>query len=121
MQRVLDDSHLLLAIQQGDPSAQRAIFDRYFDPLALFSERITHNLAASKDIVVEALEKAINRRTQFAVLPKLKGFLYQVVHNASINHVTSGACHRAIHERVGYLERDQPGLDAVRETEVLRA
>ena len=121
MQPVLDDSHLLLAFQNGDPSAERAIFDRFFEPLTLFSERITHDLAASEDIAVEALEKAIDRRTQFAVLPKLKGFLYQVVHNASINQLTADSRHRVIHEKIRYEQQYDVESEEVLETEVLRA
>jgi RNA polymerase sigma factor (sigma-70 family) len=117
----MDDNSLLVAFQQGEPWAEKAVFDRFFEPLTLYSDRITGDLAASEDIVVEALKKAIDRRTNFPVLPKLKSFLYQVVHNASLNLVISDRRHREIHEKVRYELGQEQILTEAAETEVLRA
>jgi RNA polymerase sigma-70 factor (ECF subfamily) len=74
-----------------------------------------------EDIVVEALEKAIDRRGHFSALPKLKSFCYQVVHNASINLVVSDGRHRVIHEKIRYEQQYEFESADVRETEILRA
>jgi RNA polymerase sigma-70 factor (ECF subfamily) len=117
----MDDNTLLVAFQHGEPWAEKQIFDRFFGPLVLYSERITHDLAVSEDIVVEALEKAIDRRAHFSVLPKLKSFCYQVVHNASINQVTADSRHRVIHEKIRYQQQYDVASEEVHETEILRA
>jgi RNA polymerase sigma factor (sigma-70 family) len=117
----MDDNALLEAFQQAEPWADNAVFDRFFEPLVLYANRITGDLAAAEDIAVDALVKAIDRRDHFAVLPKLKSFLYQVVHNASINHVTSDQRHRRIHTSIAYQQQYEPASEAVIETEVLRA
>ena len=98
MQPVTDDNLLLAGFQDGDSWADKQVFDLYYGPLVLFADRITGNLAAAEDIACEALEKAIDRRLDFAALSKLKRFLYQVVHNAAINQVTADRRHRVIHE-----------------------
>ncbi len=59
MQPVMDDTVLLRAFQQGDGWAEKKVFDRFFEPLVLFSERMTGDVLASEDIVVEVLTKAI--------------------------------------------------------------
>lgn len=117
----MDDNALLEAFQQAEPWADKAVFDRFFEPLVLYANRITGDLAAAEDIAVDALVKAIDRRDHFSVLPKLKSFLYQVVHNASINHVTSDQRHRRIHTNIAYQQQYEPASEAVIETEVLRA
>jgi RNA polymerase sigma factor (sigma-70 family) len=117
----MEDNDLLVAFQQGEPWAEKAVFDRFFEPLTLYANRITGDLAAAEDITVDALVKAIDRREHFSVLPKLKSFLYQVVHNASINHVTSDQRHRRIHTSIAYQQQYEPASEAVIETEVLRA
>lgn len=117
----MDDNALLEAFQQGEPWAEKAVFDRFFGPLTLYANRITGDLAAAEDITVDALVKAIDRRAHFSVLPKLKSFLYQVVHNASINQVTSDQRHRRIHTSIAYQQQYEPASETVLETEVLRA
>jgi RNA polymerase sigma-70 factor (ECF subfamily) len=117
----MDDTVLLRAFQQGDGWAEKNVFDRFFEPLVLFSERMTGNVLVSEDIVVEALTKAIDRRLDFLSVAKLKSFLYQVTYNASINQVTSDQRHRIIHEKIRYQQQHEPGVEAVLETEVLRA
>jgi RNA polymerase sigma factor (sigma-70 family) len=97
------------------------IFDRFFEPLALYSERITHDLAAAEDIAVKAITKSIDRRGNFEVLPKLKSFLYQVVHNASINQVMAEKRHQAIYERIRSEQQPEPEAVELNELEALRA
>ena len=121
MTRTIDDNALLKAFQHGDASAEKMIFDSFFEPLTLYAERITRDLSAAEDIAVEAITKSIDRRGDFAALPKLKSFLYQVVHNASINYITADKRHQRIHESIGYLERQGAEDPEVREIEILRA
>jgi len=121
MMATMDDNTLLTGFQNGDAWAEKMIFDRFFEPLTLYAERITHDLGASEDIAVEAITKSIDRRANFEALPKLKSFLYQVVHNASINYVTADKRHTAIHERIrGEYQSEPEGVEAT-ELEVLRA
>lgn len=122
MNPAIDDTTLLTGFQNGDAWAEKMVFDRYFEPLTLYAERITRDLSAAEDIAVEAITKSIDRRERFAALPKLKSFLYQVVHNASINHVTADKRHHAIHERIRAESAGGGGEETeVRELEALRA
>jgi RNA polymerase sigma factor (sigma-70 family) len=117
----MDDDTLLEAFQRGEPWADKAVFDRFFEPLTLYAQRVTGDVATAEDIAVDALVKAIDRRGHFSILPKLKSFLYQVVHNASINQVTSDQRHRVIHEKIRYQQQQEWETAEVVETEILRA
>jgi RNA polymerase sigma-70 factor (ECF subfamily) len=71
--------------------------------------------------VVEAFEKMIDRRHDFATLPRLKNFLYTTVHNACINEVLARKRHRLIHERIRYVEHQHQIDEDPIENEMLRA
>jgi RNA polymerase sigma-70 factor (ECF subfamily) len=117
----IDDKALILAFQNGDPDADSTLFDRFFEPLCLFSERITTDLQQSEDIVTESFMKLIDRRKDFPGVPQLKSFLYRTVHNASINQIIASRRHQAIHEKIRYLHRQDETAEKDYELEILRA
>lgn len=116
-----DDKALILAFQNGDPAAENALFNRFFQPLCLFSERITTDLQQSEDIVAESFMKLIDRRGDFPGVPQLKSFLYRTVHNASINQIIALRRHQAIHEKIGFFQRQDQQDEKDYELEILRA
>lgn len=118
----IDDNTLLTGFQNGDSWAEKMVFDRFFEPLTLYSEWITRDLGAAEDIAVDAITKSIDRREHFEALTKLESFLYQVAHNASINHITASKRRERIHDRIR-AENEAAGTEEndFRELEVLRA
>jgi RNA polymerase sigma-70 factor (family 1) len=118
-----NDILLLAAFQHGDPMADKQIFERFFQPLCLFGERITGDLQQAEDVVADAFEKLIDRRNDFDAVSRIKSFLYQIVHNASINLSIASKRHKAIHENIRYLTKSETGISGslVRENEILRA
>jgi len=116
-----DDITLLQAFQEGAPWAEKQVFDRFFEPLTLYSESITRDLAAAEDIAVESITKSLDRRDRFESLAKLKSFLYQVTHNASVNHYTAEHRHQVAHERIRFQQRQDIEDYEQREVEILRA
>jgi RNA polymerase sigma-70 factor (ECF subfamily) len=116
-----DDKALIIAFQNGDSGAQNALFDRFFQPLCLFSERITTDLQQSEDIVAESFMKVIDRRRDFEGVPQLKSFLYRTVHNASINQIIAVRRHERAHNNIRYLQvQDMVSGDDM-ELEILQA
>jgi RNA polymerase sigma-70 factor (family 1) len=116
-----DDKALIIAFHNGDPEAQNALFDRFFQPLCLFSERITTDLQQAEDIVAESFMKVIDRRKDFAGVPQLKSFLYRTVHNASINQIIAVRRHDRAHEQIRYLHQQDQVAEHDMELEILRA
>lgn len=115
------DTALLTAFQQGDPRAEKAVFDRYFQPLCLFSKRITGQLATSEDLVTDAYVNLMNRRADFEVLAQCKKYLYTSVYNASVNVTLAEQRHQAAHNQLRYLALQGNEPDDVLDNEILRA
>jgi RNA polymerase sigma-70 factor (family 1) len=120
--KAANDIPLWTAFQQHDRSAERAIFHQFFKPLCLYSEHMVGGLEPAEDIVAEAFEKAWRRRSEFATQDNLKGFLYRVVRNASINHSIATRSHRQAHAQIEYMTRQdaEDANDPVMEREILR-
>lgn len=116
-----DDKALIIAFQNGDSGAQNALFDRFFQPLCLFSERITTDLQQSEDIVAESFMKVIDRRRDFEGVPQLKSFLYRTVHNASINQIIAVSRHKRAHNNIRYLHMQDMVSGDDMELEILQA
>jgi len=68
--QAMEDNTLLSAFQQGEPSADKTIFDRFFELLNIYAQRPIEDLATAEDIAVDALVKAIDRLGHFFALPK---------------------------------------------------
>ncbi len=66
-----NDITLLTAFQQKVAGAVKAVFERLFRPFCIFSEDITGHLGVAEDIVAEAMEKAWDRRAEFATFLNL--------------------------------------------------
>jgi RNA polymerase sigma factor (sigma-70 family) len=116
-----NDIALLNAFQRGDTHATKIIFDDYFPPLCLFSERITADHAQSQDIVAESFEKAITRSNDFSSVIKLKHFLYQVVYNSSINYISARKRHHAAQDQLRFLSTNEHDEMEIMQREILRA
>ena len=99
-----DHTLLWTAFQQGESQAEKQVFQQFFKPLCIYSERITGQLEAAEDIVAESFIKAWDRRKDFPAVENLKAFLYTIVRNASINFSIATRQHRQAHLQVAYIE-----------------
>jgi RNA polymerase sigma-70 factor (ECF subfamily) len=116
-----DDIALFAGFQRREALAEKLVFQKYFRPLCLYSERITSRLEVAEDIVAESFEKVWERRQEFQRLENLKAFLYRIVHNASLNYAESERRHRVHHKQILHVSKDDPGTDEALEREILRA
>ena len=115
-----DSASIWTAFQQGERHAERKVFQHFFKPLCLYSERITGQLQAAEDIVAEAFEKAWARRQEFETIDNCKGFLYRVTRNASINYSIATRQHRKAHAQIEYVAKRDVEDEPVLEREILR-
>lgn len=121
MQPLTDHTTLLTAFHRGEPGAERAIFDLYFQPLCLFTERITGDISQAEDIVAEVFEKLMARREDFPSVSQAKAFLYQSARNAAINYVKAQRRHAQAHEQIRYLAGAEGEIDEAEDLEIMRA
>lgn len=115
-----NDITLLNGFQQGDLLAEKRVFQQFFRPLCLFSERITGQLEASEDIVADSFGKAWGRRGEYPTMDNLKAFLYRAVRNASINYIEAQRRHQSHHEQILYITKDDKTSEEAMEREILR-
>lgn len=116
-----NDTNLLAAFHDGEPRAERTIFDQYFHPLCLFTERITGDLLQAEDIVAETFQKLMVKRLDFPSLPQIKSFLYQAARNAAINYANAQKRHAGAHEQIRYLAGSEVADDDAGDVEIMRA
>jgi RNA polymerase sigma-70 factor (family 1) len=76
---------LIVEIQQGSKEAFKEFFYDYYPVLCAFAERFLIDQDKSKDVAQEAFIKFWERKHEFNTLNHVKGFLYTVVKNSSIN------------------------------------
>jgi RNA polymerase sigma-70 factor (family 1) len=115
-----DHTLLWTAFQQGESQAEKQVFQQFFKPLCIYSERITGQLEPAEDIVAESFIKAWDRRQDFEALDNLKAFLYRVVRNASINFAVATRQHRQAHVQIAYVEGQQKEDEPALQREILR-
>jgi len=78
---------LLSSFNQGDREAFGHLFNHFYGPLCLFSQRITQDAPMSEDIVQESFVKLWEKRPSFEKIEVFKSFLYSSVKNASLNYL----------------------------------
>lgn len=75
--------------QQGEESAFREVFDKYYRPVAYFALKILNDDLYAEDIVSETFSKAWNARAKFKTAKHLENFLYLVTRNGCISYLRS--------------------------------
>lgn len=83
------DSQLIRQIQAGDPAAFEAFFSRYRPAMQAHIARIVREPAATEDLVQEVFLRVWTRAEQWQGSGSVKGWLYRIATNLSLNHLRS--------------------------------
>ena len=118
------EQHMILMQQfrQYELKAERTVFEMLYAPLCLYAHEIITDITQAEDIVIDAIQKAFEKRTEFEAIGNLKAFLYKVVRNESINKKQQFRSRAAIHEKIGFESKEHysdPEMN-VHEREILR-
>jgi RNA polymerase sigma-70 factor (ECF subfamily) len=81
-------------IQQGDEKAFDALFKELYPCLLGFAYRLLHDLQESEEIVQDSFINLWQNKNQIVLKGSLKSYLYQIVHNLSINRLTHFKTHK---------------------------
>lgn len=63
------------------------VYDQFYRALVVFSMQMTNSLETAEDLVQEVFIKLLERKPPFESAAALRGYLYESVRNASINHL----------------------------------
>ena len=83
------DPELIHQIQAGDPAAFEVFFDRYRPAIVTHIARIVREPAATEDLVQEVFLRVWTRAEQWQGSGSVKGWLYRIATNLSLNHLRS--------------------------------
>ncbi len=83
------DPHLIRQIQAGDPAAFETFFARYRPTMQAHIASIVREPAATEDLVQEVFLRVWTRAEQWQGSGSVKGWLYRIATNLSLNHLRS--------------------------------
>lgn len=70
-----------------DAETMKSLFDDFYLPLCLFSERYLEDAKASEDVVQDCFIKLWQHRGEFEYRNQVKAFLYTSVRNSALNEL----------------------------------
>jgi len=117
MNKVAEDSALMLRYRDGDVAAFEVLYRRHNDALYRYLLRRCQHHATAEDVFQEVWGKIVKARESYRPTAKFTTFLYRVAHNCFIDHIRRNKRHT----RTVDLEPDhQPAPGESPETETER-
>lgn len=104
-------------LRNSDTRVFEELFDSTYDALYRYAQYITHDAAASSDILQDVYLKLWQVRDTIDPARSLRAFMYQMVRNYALNHERQKKRHAteaidADHPSVGFDNRNDEQLDA---------
>lgn len=84
--KISTDKELSLALQSGDWEAFNTLYKRYLQPLYKYIYSILGTKSETEDIIQEVFVKLWMNREHFELTGSLKGYLFKIAKNLTINH-----------------------------------
>jgi RNA polymerase sigma-70 factor (ECF subfamily) len=86
-QQPYEEKRLLTEIAQGNEKAFRAIYDLYFPQVSAFTFTLCKSAPATEEIVQDVFIKLWIGRQSLAQLDTLKGYIFSMARNRTIDHL----------------------------------
>jgi len=83
----MTDFILFTKVRDGDVSAYETLFRRYYEPLCMYSAKITDNLDIAEDIIQEIFYKIWKDRANLRIVLSVKSYLFGAVRNNSLQYI----------------------------------
>jgi RNA polymerase sigma-70 factor, ECF subfamily len=83
----MNEQEFLFFLKKNDPSAIRAVFDRFHAPLCLLAYRMVKDKDQAKDIVQEVLIKLWRNRQALELTVSLQAYLRKATVNTALNYL----------------------------------
>jgi RNA polymerase sigma-70 factor, ECF subfamily len=89
-------------IKEGDEKAFELLFNNIYPGLCYYAYRLIPNRELSEELVQDVLLKIWQNRNQLILRGTIQSYLYQSVHNQSINAIKQHATHKfRVHQLTG--------------------
>jgi RNA polymerase sigma-70 factor (ECF subfamily) len=96
MNKVPEDSALMLRYRDGDVAAFEVLYRRHNDSLFRYLLSLCHHRDTAEDVFQDAWGKIIKARENYRPTAKFTTFLYRVAHNCFIDHIRRSRRHTQI-------------------------
>ncbi len=105
-----DDDELMIAVQEGTPSAFAQLVERHQGPLVGFFYRNTRDRQLAEDLTQETLLKVYNQAWDYLPLGKFRAWMFRIARNLLIDNVR-----RRSHDALirAFNTHDEDGTDAI--------
>ena len=97
------NTQLVRRLRDGDRPAMQEIYNRLYEPLFHFANRIIHHEEDANDIVAELFIKLWRSREKFENLSYVRGFLFRCCKNACIDLLRQRQRREAAGKELRYL------------------
>jgi RNA polymerase sigma-70 factor (ECF subfamily) len=84
------DAALMLAFQQGDEGAFRALFERHARAMFTFCHHFVRNTARAEELAQDVFLKVYRARDRYQPTARFKTFLYRIASNHCLNDLRRG-------------------------------
>jgi RNA polymerase sigma-70 factor (ECF subfamily) len=84
------DAALMLAFQEGDESAFRALFEKHADAMVAFCHRFVHDAARAEELAQDVFLKLHRAAGRYRPEARFRTFLYRIASNHCLNELRRG-------------------------------
>ena len=84
------DAALMLAFQQGDAAAFRALFERHARAMVAFCHHLVRDAARAEELAQDVFVKLHQARDRYRPSARFKTFLYRIASNHCLNELRRG-------------------------------
>ena len=84
---MVSDQTLIEGFREGKSTALKLLFESFYPSVCIFTRKYVRDADMAEDIAQDAFIELWNRKRQFNDLKAIKGFLYTVARNKSLNHI----------------------------------
>lgn len=85
----VDQQELIARVQDGDPTAERALYDAHVDRVYGLAYRMTGNEAVAKDCTQDVFVRAFERLDEFRGDAAMSTWLHRITTSVVLNHLRS--------------------------------
>jgi RNA polymerase sigma-70 factor (family 1) len=116
-----DQCSMLVELKNESPKAFAFFFDKHYNALCYFAERLVRDQLVAEDVVEETFMKLWDKRTDFDNEHGIKAFLYITTRNACINVIKQSQRDQLSQAEMLYLAEKKEGfvLNEIIRSEVL--
>ncbi len=111
----LSDSQILEKLKQGDPSAYKQLFDRYYMPLSVYALKYCNSFQLAEDIVQEFFIKLWDEKLYLKLKGPITSYLFRAIRNNTLTAVKKNSKYHFedIEDQVNKLLNDDVDIEMI--------